>query len=219
MAEENKKISLSELIYQTKKFVSGDITQEEFGKLGEKMTIRSYLPILEKYKILMLLVYTIENEQVEEPSLKTIVMKKHLFFDVLLGQYAMIDINDNHLCSYTSYDLLYPLFSEFILGFCKKDYEEFVEMLKDSINFNNLANFGEIFESLDYQELQKIADKNRATIEVLKKSKEIIADLKEIYGNTSPENKKLTNALEKAVMDKINEQGLEGLNNESENNT
>lgn len=218
MAEENKKISLSELIYQTKKFVSGDITQEEFGKLGERMTIRSYLPILEKYKILMLLVYTIENEQVEEPSLRAIVMKKHLFFDVLLGQYAMIDINDNHLCSYTSYDLLYPLFSEFILGFCKKDYEEFVEMLKDSINFNNLANFGEIFESLDYQELQKIADKNRATIEVLKQSKEIVAQLKEIYGNTSPENKKLTNALEKAVLDKINKEGLDQLNSEEEAN-
>lgn len=211
--EKVEKITVSELIRQTKKFMDGEITPEEFGQLGDKMTIRSYLPILDKMKLIMILVFTIENEDAEDASLKSIIMKKHLFFDVLLGQYAMIDVSEKALCTYTSYDLLYPLFSEFILGFCKKDYDEFVEMLKDAINFNNLNNFSDIFENLDYKELQKAADRNRMMIDALKENKELVEHLKELYGATSEENKKLTNALEKAVIDKINAEGAKELEN------
>lgn len=211
--EKVEKITVSELIRQTKKFMDGEITPEEFGQLGDKMTIRSYLPILDKMKLIMILVFTIENEDAEDASLKSIIMKKHLFFDVLLGQYAMIDISEKALCTYTSYDLLYPLFSEFILGFCKKDYDEFVEMLRDAINFNNLNNFSDIFENLDYKELQKAADRNRMMIDALKENKELVEHLKELYGATSEENKKLTNALEKAVIDKINAEGAKELEN------
>lgn len=211
--EKVEKITVSELIRQTKKFMDGEITPEEFGQLGDKMTIRSYLPILDKMKLIMILVFTIENEDAEDASLKSIIMKKHLFFDVLLGQYAMIDVSEKALCTYTSYDLLYPLFSEFILGFCKKDYDEFVEMLRDAINFNNLNNFSDIFENLDYKELQKAADRNRMMIDALKENKELVEHLKELYGATSEENKKLTNALEKAVIDKINAEGAKELEN------
>lgn len=211
--EKVEKITVSELIRQTKKFLDGEITPEEFGQLGDKMTIRSYLSILDKMKLIMILVFTIENEDAEEASLKSIIMKKHLFFDVLLGQYAMIDVSEKALCTYTSYDLLYPLFSEFILGFCKKDYDEFVEMLRDAINFNNLNNFSDIFENLDYKELQKAADRNRMMIDALKENKELVEHLKELYGATSEENKKLTNALEKAVIDKINAEGAKELEN------
>ncbi len=211
--EKVEKITVSELIRQTKKFMDGEITPEEFGQLGDKMTIRSYLPILDKMKLIMILVFTIENEDAEDASLKSIIMKKHLFFDVLLGQYAMIDVSEKALCTYTSYDLLYPLFSEFILGFCKKDYDEFVEMLRDAINFNNLNNFSDIFENLDYKELQKAADRNRMMIDALKENKELVEHLKELYGATSEENKKLTNALEKAVIDKINTEGAKELEN------
>lgn len=211
--EKVEKITVSELIRQTKKFLDGEITPEELGQLGDKMTIRSYLPILDKMKLIMILVFTIENEDAEDASLKSIIMKKHLFFDVLLGQYAMIDVSEKALCTYTSYDLLYPLFSEFILGFCKKDYDEFVEMLRDAINFNNLNNFSDIFENLDYKELQKAADRNRMMIDALKENKELVEHLKELYGATSEENKKLTNALEKAVIDKINAEDAKELEN------
>ena len=209
--EKVEKITVAELIRQTKKFLNSEITPEEFSQLGDNMTIRSYLPILDKMKLIMILVFTIENEDVEDASLKSVIMKRHLFFDVLLGQYAMVDVSEKSLCTYTSYDLLYPLFSEFILGFCKKDYDEFVEMLRDAINFNNLNNFSDIFENLDYKELQKVADKNRMMIDALKKSKEMVEHLRELYGATSEENKKLTNALEKAVIDKINAEGAKEL--------
>jgi len=211
--EKVEKITVSELIRQTKKFLDGEISPEDFGRLGDKMTIRSYLPILDKMKLIMILVFTIENEDVEDASLKSVIMKRHLFFDVLLGQYAMIDVSEKALCTYTSYDLLHPLFSEFILGFCKKDYDEFVEMLRDAINFNNLNNFSDIFENLDYKELQKAADRNRMMIDALKENKELVEHLKELYGATSEENKKLTNALEKAVIDKINAEGAKELKN------
>ena len=118
--EKVEKITVSELIRQTKKFLDGEITPEEFGQLGDKMTIRSYLPILDKMKLIMILVFTIENEDVEDASLKSVIMKRHLFFDVLLGQYAMIDVSEKSLCTYTSYDLLYPLFSELFWDFVKR---------------------------------------------------------------------------------------------------
>ena len=86
-------------------------------------------------------------------------------------------------------------------------------MLRDAINFNNLNNFSDIFENLDYKELQKVADKNRMMIDALKESKEMVEHLKELYGATSEENKKLTNALEKAVIDKINAEGAKELEN------
>lgn len=211
--EKVEKITLEELIYNASKIISGKIKQEDLNAFGNKLTVRTYLPILDKMRLIMILVFTIENEDVEDASLKSVIMKRHLFFDVLLGQYAMIDVSEKSLCTYTSYDLLYPLFSEFVLGFCKKDYDEFVEMLRDAINFNNLNNFSDIFENLDYKELQKAADRNRMMIDALKENKELVEHLKELYGATSEENKKLTNALEKAVIDKINAEGAKELEN------
>ena len=80
--EKVEKITVAELIRQTKKFLNGEITPEEFSQLGDNMTIRSYLPILDKMKLIMILVFTIENEDVEDASLKSVIMKRHLCFDV-----------------------------------------------------------------------------------------------------------------------------------------
>ena len=48
-------------------------------------------------------------------------------------------------------------------------------------------------------------------IDALKESKEMVEHLRELYGATSEENKKLTDALEKAVIDKINAEGAKEL--------
>ena len=50
-------------------------------------------------------------------------------------------------------------------------------------------------------------------IDALRENKELVEHLKELYGATSEENKKLTNALEKAVIDKINAEGAKELEN------
>ena len=50
---ENRKISLELIIEKAKGFISGEISQEDMASFGGEITIRSYIPILEKMGIIM----------------------------------------------------------------------------------------------------------------------------------------------------------------------
>ena len=64
---------------------------------------------------LMTLIYKLDNDPLETYEVRIANIYKTLFFDVLLGLYAMVDVSNEELKTYAAYDLLYPIFSPFLL--------------------------------------------------------------------------------------------------------
>ena len=152
-----EQIKLAELVNVASRFVQGKTSVEELDELGNRMTIRNYIPILDKMRLIMAIIFKFNAENVEMHEIRVINMERELFFDVLLGGYALIDVNDPDLRTYQSYDLLYPLFANFILQYCKDDYNKIIKMIEDSLNIYAMQDLDSLFYNVDYKALKETA--------------------------------------------------------------
>lgn len=203
--EENKgKIPLAELINKSIDFLRGDITQKDFASFGETISIRPYIPMSEKLRLISSIIFRLNNfESNGYHEIKIINMEKDLFFDVLLGGYAMIDVSDYKLKTYDNMDILYPLFSSFILQYCSLDYNMLKDMIKESLSIYHIEDLNKILEGLDYKEIEKTTKENERIINELQNSKELVKDLKNIAVNTNPGVEVLNTILQKEVKENL----------------
>lgn len=207
MTESNKQITLDELVIFATDFLEkqGQIkTQEDREELermtneyGERFVIRTYIPMMEKMKVMMAVVFNMQNVDIETQEVRSLALEKNLFFNVLLGLYAGVDVNNLELQTYASYDLLYPIFANFILQFCASDYSKFVDLVDRTLNLYNVQEFMELGEKIDFDAMQKMADANRKLMEDLKKSKELVKELKEVFVNTHPANARIAEDIQR----------------------
>ena len=104
-----------------------------------------------------------------------------MFFNVLLGQYAMIDVSNKQLQTYEAYDLLYPIFSPYILNYCSSDYEEIKSMIQESLNIYAMKDLDALFKNVDYKSLEKAAQENEKLIKKMAEDKETLKEIRELY--------------------------------------
>lgn len=206
LTQKEKRINLAELVNASVDFIRGDISVDEMAKIGDKLTIRNYIPILDKYKIMMSLVFDMNQTGVEQGELATVNLERDLFFKVLLGEYAMVDVSDENLWTYYNYDLLYPIFMPYILQYCYMDYEKLVKMIDKSLDIYHIHELSDMLSSVDYQELEKNAEENRNLIEALEKNKDLVANLKELLKANNPMADMIVSGVQKEAIDSINEQ-------------
>lgn len=206
LTQKEKRINLAELVNASVDFIRGDISVDEMAKIGDKLTIRNYIPILDKYKIMMSLVFDMNQTGVEQGELATVNLERDLFFKVLLGEYAMVDVSDENLWTYYNYDLLYPIFMPYILQYCYMDYEKLVKMIDKSLDIYHMHELSDMLSSVDYQELEKNAEENRNLIEALEKNKDLVANLKELLKANNPMADMIVSGVQKEAIDNINEQ-------------
>lgn len=183
-AEKREKLTLAYLINETYKFVRKEISLEEFNNLGEQIDVLGYIPILSKMRIVMSFIYDIQHLDSEVHELNILEIQKKLFFEVLLKEYASIDISDDTLVNYSSYDLLYPLFYPYIIQYCGADYNVIVKMIDDSLNLYNLQELVELLNSADYSKIEEQAQTMRKLINTLNADKGLISDIKDIVVTT-----------------------------------
>lgn len=215
LTQKEKRINLAELVNASVDFIRGDISVDEMAKIGDKLTIRNYIPILDKYKIMMSLVFDMNQTGVEQGELAIVNLERDLFFKVLLGEYAMVDVSDENLWTYYNYDLLYPIFMPYILQYCYMDYNKLVKMIDKSLDIYHMQELSDMLSSVDYQELERNAEENRKLIESLEKNKELVANLKELLKANNPMADMIVSGVQKDALDSINEQmrksrGLDG---------
>ena len=206
LTQKEKRINLAELVNASVDFIRGDISVDEMAKIGDKLTIRNYIPILDKYKIMMSLVFDMNQTGVEQGELATVNLERDLFFKVLLGEYAMVDVSDENLWTYYNYDLLYPIFMPYILQYCCMDYEKLVKMIDKSLDIYHMHELSDMLSSVDYQELERNAEENRNLIEALEKNKDLVANLKELLKANNPMADMIVSGVQKEAIDSINEQ-------------
>ena len=143
-------------------------------------------------------------------------MLSHLFFNVLLAGYGLVDVSNEELKTYESYDLLYPLFAPYILQYCEHDYKQLVDMIEKSLNIYNMKELDSLFSSVNYQALKDAQAENVKLMESLEKNKEILAELRKVYELTHPNLKGVYEAVEKAALKEVNDT-MVNANGEDEN--
>ena len=80
--EKVEKITLEELIYNASKIISGKIKEEDLNAFGNKLTVRTYLPILDKMRAMMTLIFDMNNQDVEMEEIRVVSLRKNMFFNV-----------------------------------------------------------------------------------------------------------------------------------------
>ena len=209
----SEQIKLAELVNVASRFVQGKTSVEELDELGNRMTIRNYIPILDKMRLIMAIIFKFNAEDVEMHEIRVINMERELFFDVLLGGYALIDVNDPDLRTYQSYDLLYPLFANFILQYCKDDYSKIVKMIEDSLNIYAMKDLDSLFNNVDYKALKETAKQHEELLKSFEKNKKLVADLRKIYEAENPDGVKVLDAVSETIQREANEEAKQKLSN------
>lgn len=208
-----EQIKLAELVNIASRFVQGKTSVEELDELGNRMTIRNYIPILDKMRLIMAIIFKFNAEDVEMHEIRVINMERELFFDVLLGGYALIDVTDPDLRTYQSYDLLYPLFANFILQYCKDDYNKIVKMIEDSLNIYAMQDLDSLFNNVDYKALKETAKQHEELLKSFEKNKKLVADLRKIYEAENPNGVKVLDAVSETIQREANEEAKQKLSN------
>ena len=208
-----EQIKLAELVNVASRFVQGKSSVEELDELGNRMTIRNYVPILDKMRLIMAIIFKFNAEDVEMHEIRVINMERELFFDVLLGGYALIDVNDPDLRTYQSYDLLYPLFANFILQYCKDDYNKIVKMIEDSLNIYAMQDLDSLFNNVDYKALKETAKQHEELLKSFEKNKKLVSDLRKIYEAENPNGVKVLDAVSETIQREANEEAKQKLSN------
>lgn len=208
-----EQIKLAELVNVASRFVQGKSSVEELDELGNRMTIRNYIPILDKMRLIMAIIFKFNAEDVEMHEIRVINMERELFFDVLLGGYALIDVNEPELRTYQSYDLLYPLFANFILQYCKDDYNKIVKMIEDSLNIYAMQDLDSLFNNVDYKALKETAKQHEELLKSFEKNKKLVADLRKIYEAENPNGVKVLDAVSGTIQREANEEAKQKLSN------
>lgn len=208
-----EQIKLAELVNVASRFVQGKTSVDELDELGNKMTIRNYIPILDKMRLIMAIIFKFNAEDVEMHEIRVINMERELFFDILLGGYALIDVNDPDLRTYQSYDLLYPLFANFILQYCKDDYNKIAKMIEDSLNIYAMQDLDSLFNNVDYKALKETAKQHEELLKSFEKNKKLVADLRKIYELENPDGVKVLDAVSETIQREANEDAKQKLSN------
>ena len=208
-----EQIKLAELVNVASRFVQGKTSVEELDELGNRMTIRNYIPILDKMRLIMAIIFKFNAEDVEMHEIRVINMERELFFDVLLGGYALIDVNDPDLRTYQSYDLLYPLFANFILQYCKDDYNKITKMIEDSLNIYAMQDLDSLFNNVDYKALKETAKQHEELLKSFEKNKKLVADLRKIYEAENQDVVKVLDVVSETIQREANEEAKQKLSN------
>ena len=196
-----KSMTLSYLVQKVTEYQEGKISLEDLDELGKEISIRAYLPLIDKMTCVLALVSGMQHNTAETYEVKIVEMYKEMFFSVLLGKYGMIDVSDRTLYTYSNYDLLYPIIGKFLLAYCKDDYEMIEKMIKDSMNYYGLTSITDAVGAIDMEELKKNTDSNEKFIKGLEQNKDLIHDLKEIMVFNDGTTKKFVDTVRKGALE------------------
>lgn len=206
-----KSMTLSYLVQKVTEYQEGKISLEDLDELGKEISIRAYLPLIDKMTCVLALVSGMQYNTAETYEVKIVEMYKEMFFSVLLGKYGMIDVSDRTLYTYSNYDLLYPIIGKFLLAYCKDDYEMIEKMIKDSMNYYGLTSITDAVGAIDMEELKKNTDSNEKFIKGLEQNKDLIHDLKEIMVFNDSTTKRFVDTVRKGALEnqKANEENID----------
>lgn len=194
-----EKVMLSEVIQKCKEFDKGETKKEVLDELGSRITIRAYLPIVDKMEILYDFYFSksslfpsIEGQMIE------FEVKK--FWKILL-KYTNIEIDDEKLCSLENYDLCFPMIHDYIAQFCYPDYRRTCEMVSNYTTMMYVKMIASYFEEMDTDNLEESNKETRELLKNIAENKELIFELNNLLIFNDPSTKKMIENLKKEALE------------------
>ena len=207
-------VTLKECIETTRRFYEGNMTTEQFDAWGSKLRIRAYIPIVEKMQIMMNVLMTNQLETgVTSPEIIITELYKEVFYKIVLAGYGNIDLGEADYQTYDNYDLLYPVFNEYITGFCKDDYNTFMNMIRDSMSLYGITNVTDAVEKVDADKIKEATKSNEELLKALRDDRELVDKILDIASFNDPTTKKVVESIKNIGL----QQGKKKNKDETEN--
>ena len=211
-------VTLKECIETTRRFYEGNMTTEQFDAWGSKLRIRAYIPIVEKMQIMMNVLMTNQLETgVTSPEIIITELYKEVFYKIVLAGYGNIDLGEADYQTYDNYDLLYPVFNEYITGFCKDDYNTFMNMIRDSMSLYGITNVTDVVEKVDADKIKEATKSNEELLKALKDDRELVDKILDIASFNDPTTKKVVESIKNIGLQQGKKKNKEEIQDENEN--
>ncbi len=202
----DKKVLLSELLLKALDYLQNPLDKEkekEFEDLKNLITVKVFLPLIDKEAILLRIAYNQDQAFGDSAMGYTCVTELALIIHGLLA-YTNIDINIGiDYKQYGVYDTIMESgLYDYILSYCKTDFERLEMMLRQMISFDNLSSLVETLGKLDVDSIEKLTQ----TISEFKSKMDTgeLAKILSNFNNTQPVAKALEEVLSPELIEKMN---------------
>lgn len=205
-----EKIKLSEILDICLEFKQNPTRENEdkLNKMMMDMKIVTYLPLLKKNWSLVYILNAVDSSDGDPVENAILMYNAKIIYG--LFNYVLNFENDIpiHSLTYGIIDILHEVgLVDYILKFCKSDYEVLESLLKDTVNFaniNSLSKLGEVFSKNNVEEIANTVRelKSELTVEKLK-------NLKSLMNSSDPMWKVFKETVADDVMDNIRNKELE----------
>ena len=202
---EEKVIKLEDIVELVDNFLKGEVTAEEMADYGAKMSVRAYLPLLDKMKIVIALSTRYIYSSTELHEVRVAELYRDLFFYGLLAPYGNVNCDNISLITFANYDKLFPIFSPFLLSYCESDYKILKEYLHDTLDSYSTRDFIDVVNGISADALSEATKENKRMLRELENNKDVIRDLKEIAAMNNPITQKVVEELRNIAVEKSNQ--------------
>lgn len=194
-----EKVMLSEVIEKCRQYATGESDKEVLDEMGSRITVKSYLPILDKMGILYdfyfsksSLFSTIEGKIIENEVKK--------FWKILL-KYTNIEIDNEDLCNFDNYDLCFPMLHDYIAQFCYLDYDRTCRMVAENMMMAMIKIISTYFEELDSDTLKENSTQIEKLMQTIIENKKLISELNSLVIFNDPKTKEMIENLKKQAVE------------------
>ena len=176
---------------------------DNFENMKQKLVVRKMLPLLFKEDVLTKVLASIESYGDELYSYCS-ALELSLTFNALMA-YTNIDLMiDSALKDYGYYDLIWMSgLADYILGFCRDDYNHLKEMVYQMLNFSNLKELFNALNGVDTEALDRLTKEVNETRTNIDPS--IIANLAKVVDFVDPMTATVKNSIQENVAKAVEE--------------
>ena len=195
----DKNLKLSEVIEMCNDILDGKYaTQEEITEALDNIRVVNYIPLMEKYEILLNVLYAPAyfDDGIEQKAmyLETAKLWNGLF------AYTNVDVkSEAHLKTMQNYDLIMSVIGDILISLCYNDYNRLCTMIDTCISFEHVMSVSDKLTEISVDKLGEYTDNTKNLIDYIQTHKQEFELLQNIVEFNDPQLKELKDEMNKAA--------------------
>jgi hypothetical protein len=194
-----KTIKLSEVIEICNDILAGKYsTQDEIMEVLDQIRVINYIPLMEKYEILLNVLYAPAyfDDGIEQKAmyLETAKLWQGLF------AYTNVDVkSEMHLRTMQNYDLIMSVVGDVLISLCYNDYNRLCQMIDTCISFEHVMSVSDKLSEINVDQLGNYTEDTKNLIDYIQSHKKEFELLQNIVEFNDPQLKELKDEMNKAA--------------------
>ena len=199
-----KILKLSEVVEICNNIVNGKYdTQEEITEILDNIKVINYIPLMEKYEILLNILYAPAyfDEGIEQKAmyLETAKLWNGLF------AYTNVDVkSEPYLKTMQNYDLIMSVIGDILISLCYNDYNRLCTMIDTCISFEHVMSISEKLTEINVDKLGEYTEDTKNFIDYIQTHKKEFELLQNIVEFNDPQLKELKSEINKTAVKAAN---------------